>query len=69
MSTVMKRGTGPIVPPPAKEPQDDKQLRRDRRTAAIVLALMIALMAFILWLASMSEPIEYNDIDYWHMMP
>jgi hypothetical protein len=51
------------------EPQGDKQLRRDRRTAATVLALMIALMALIIWLASMGGPVEYNDIDYWHMMP
>ncbi|MBP87471.1 MAG: hypothetical protein CMJ64_12225 [Planctomycetaceae bacterium] len=68
MSTVMKNDTGPIVPPPAKQPQDDKQLRSDRWTAIVVVSVMIALMALIIWLASLSG-VEYESIDYWHMMP
>lgn len=68
MSTVMKKGTAPILPPPVSEPRDDKQLRRDRRTATIVLAALIALLALIIWLAGMGGPIEYQDTDYWHIM-
>ena len=42
MSTVMKKGLGSIVPPPAKESRDDKQLRHDRWTAFFVVAVMAA---------------------------
>ncbi|HJN10573.1 MAG TPA: hypothetical protein QF564_17935 [Pirellulaceae bacterium] len=69
MSTVMKNHTGPIVSPPAKQPLDDKQLRRDRWTAIAVVTVVIALMALIVWLASLGGGVEYEGIDYWHMMP
>lgn len=67
MSTVMKKQTSWIASPPAKKAQD-KQLRRDRWTAVIVVAMMAALMALILWLASLNGGVEYRGIDYWHMM-
>jgi hypothetical protein len=68
MSTVIKKGTRPILPPPAHEPGDDKQLRRDRWTAAFVVVFMMALMALIIWLASISG-VEYDGAEYWHVMP
>lgn len=69
MSTVMNQHTGPMAPPPASRPQDDEQLRRDRWTAVIVVAVMIALTGLVIWLASLGGGVEYEGIDYWHMMP
>lgn len=68
MSTAMHSHTGPVASPPAQQPQND-QLRRDRRTAVIVVAVMVALMALVIWLASLGGGVEYDSIDYWHMMP
>ncbi len=68
MSTTMNKGTGPILPPSAPEPRDEKQLRSDRWTAAFVVAFMVALIALIIWLAS-TTGIEYSGPDYWQMMP
>jgi hypothetical protein len=58
-----------MVSPPAGKRQDDKQLRRDRWTAIIVVAVMAALMALVIWLASLGGGVEYEGMDYWHMMP
>ncbi len=69
MSTVTKKHTGPMVPPPAKEPHEDGQLRRDRRIVAILVAVMAALMALTIWLASLSGGTLPDGIDHWPMIP
>jgi len=68
MSTVMKNTFGTTPSPPAKT-RDKDQLRRDRRTAIIVVAIMAALMGLVIWLASMSGGAVPEGIDYWPMMP
>ena len=68
MSTGWKtwhRPLAPHSPPPARS---DQQLKRDRRTAMVVLAIMLALMALVIWLASLGEGVPV-DTDYWPMMP
>lgn len=46
----------------------DDKLRHDRHVAIIVLAVMAALMALIIWLASLGGgPVE--PIEYWELMP
>jgi hypothetical protein len=69
MSIGMKQQSGLKVSPPAKQPLDDKQLRRDRWTAIAVVMVTIALMALIVWLASVSGGTVHEGIDYWPMMP
>ena len=69
MSTVMRNRTGPMVPPPAMKPGGDQQLRRDRWTAVLVVAIIAAMMGLIIWLASMSGTVVHEGIDYWPMMP
>ncbi len=68
MSTVMNNGTGPILPPPANEPRDESQIRRERWTAALGFAVVVALVALMIWLASISG-VEYDGSDYWQMLP
>ena len=69
MSTVMKNSFGATPSPPTKTPLNKDQLRRDRRTAIIVVAVMAALMGLVIWLASMSGGGVPEAIDYWPMMP
>lgn len=69
MSTVMKSHSGHQLPSPAKRPESDEQLRRDRWTLALVIAVMVALMALIIWLASLGGGTVPNGVDYWPMMP
>ena len=68
MSTVMKNSLGGTPSPPMKTPLNQDQLRRDRRTAIIVVAVIAALMGLVIWLASMSGGVP-EGIDYWPMMP
>jgi preprotein translocase subunit SecE len=44
-------------------------LRRDRRTAMIVVAVMAIVMGLIIWLASMSSGSLPDGINYWQIMP
>ena len=69
MSTVVKNDSGPILPPAAKKPGADKQRRVDRRTTAVVVAVMLLLLALIAWLAGSGPPIDYNELEYWQLMP
>ena len=68
MSTVMKSSAGPMLRSPMG-PLDKKQLRRDRWTAVAVVAVVIVMMALIVWLASMGGGVAYEAIEYWPMMP
>ena len=69
MSTVMQRHTAPRVSPPRKQPSGD-QLRRDRWTAVIVVAVMAVLIGLIIWLASLGGGgAPYDGMDYFQMMP
>ena len=69
MSTVMKSSTGSMLPSPVKPSLDPKQLRHDRWTAAIVVAVVVAMMALIVWLASLGGGVAYEGVEYWNMMP
>ena len=69
MSTLMNKSFGAMPSPPTKTPLNKDQLRRDRRTAIIVVAVMVALMGLVIWLASMSGAGVHEGIDYWPMMP
>ncbi len=53
---------------PHKGPSEEQQLRRDRITAIVVLAVLAALIGLMIWLGSLggnSMPVE----QYWPMMP
>ena len=69
MSTVMKQRVGPVTPSPTKSLQTHKQVQHDRWPAIVVLALMAALMGFIIWLASQGGGVEPEGIYFWPMMP
>jgi len=47
---------------------DRDQLRRDRWTAVAVMAVTMALMALLVWLASIGGRVP-EGIEYWHVMP
>lgn len=68
MSTVLKRHVGSIIAP-SKRPLADKQLRRDRRTAFVVVVVMIALMALLIAIGSLNSEAVHETIDYWPLMP
>ncbi|MEO8498867.1 MAG: hypothetical protein ABI614_27715 [Planctomycetota bacterium] len=69
MSTMMKEGFGVTPSPSSTTPPSKDQLRRDRRTAILVVAIMATLMGLVIWLASMSGGSVPEGIDYWPMMP
>jgi hypothetical protein len=69
MSIATKKHVDPGLFPPAKQSRDDKQLRSDRWTAVVVVAVMLALMAVIIWLASMTGGTVPDGFEYWDMMP
>ena len=49
--------------------RSDKQLRRDRVTAVLVVAGLLAVLAVVIWLASLSGSVPNDALfDYW-MMP
>ena len=67
MPTTMKTSAQPFFSPPSLRPRKTDQLRRDRRTAIVVMAIMIALLGLVLWLASLiGSPLE--PVDYWPIM-
>ena len=68
MSTAVRESFGTMPSPPTKAPLNKDQLRRDRRTAIVVVAVMAALMGLVIWLASLSGGVS-EGIDYWPMMP
>ena len=65
MSTVMKSSTGSMFPSPAMPQSDESQLRHDRWTAAVVVAIVVAMMALIVWLASLGGGASYEVLNYW----
>ena len=69
MSTVMKKQTDPLVPPPAKQPRDDKQLRYDHLTVLIAVTVVFTVMALVIWVASLGGSVASAGVDYWHMIP
>ena len=69
MSVVTKKDRRSVVhPAPSDEIRDERQLRRDRWTAALVLVLLIGLMILTIWLGAVTG-VEYDGVDYWHLMP
>ena len=55
--------------PPGNPSRVEKQLRRDRKTAIVVVAVMLVVMALAVWLASVSGGPVQDGIEYWPMMP
>ena len=45
-----------------------QQLRRDRMTAVVVLAIIAALLALMLWLASIANGAPEGINEYWPIM-
>lgn len=69
MSVLTKKKRSSVVhPSPVAQDRDEKQLRRDRWTAALVLVLLIALMVLTIWLGAITG-VEYDGADYWQLMP
>ena len=52
-----------------QSPSDKRQLRRDRITAGVVMAVIAAMIALVVWLASLGNGSPENINDFWHMMP
>lgn len=51
---------------PGNEGRTERELRRDRMIAVLIVAGMIALFGLIIWLASGTAPSgEYYDYDLW----
>ena len=69
MSTIVKKPVDPTPLPSTINSLGEEQLRRDRWTGAIAVAIAIAMIGLTIWLASMGEPADYNEMDYWHMLP
>jgi hypothetical protein len=67
MSTATQKHTQ--LTPRNERPRTDEEIRRDRRTAIIVVAVMLAVMALLVWLASLGGDAPFQEIDYWPMMP
>ncbi len=62
-STFQKSGTNR----PGSSPRDKQQLRKDRISALIVLAIFAALIGLAIWLASFGESVPVDE--FWPMMP
>ena len=67
MATELKTPAAPVKRAPEKKGRD-QQLRHDRIAAAVVITLFVALMALLIWLASLNGGAP-EGIDYWPMMP
>ena len=54
---------------PERTIQQDKQLRKDRIVAAVMLLVVAALMGLVVWLATISPPSDSSTFDdmlyYW----
>ena len=68
MSTVMKYKNPRMVYPSPRESLDKQKLRHDRWTAVVVVAVTIAMMALMVWLASLGGG-GYTGNEYWYIMP
>jgi hypothetical protein len=68
MSSVMKNHAGPVVRRMASSEQDRRHRRHDRWAVAVVLALMVVLLALLMWLANMGGTV-HEGIDYWPTLP
>ena len=62
-----------IIPGPprlkGKEPPNKDQLRRDRITGIVVLVILAAVMALMIWLASLGNGTSESIYYEWPMMP
>ncbi len=68
MLTSLKPTRGSSSPHMGGSSVDRDQLRRDRWTAVAVMAVTMALMALLVWLASIGGRVP-EGIEYWHVMP
>jgi hypothetical protein len=67
VATHMSSRTGEMQPTKT-ESRDEAQLRHERLTGVIVLIVIAAIMALMIWLASMSGVPDDAHYEYW-MMP
>jgi len=65
MSTVTNPNSVSGPNKPTNETPKDHQLRKDRITFGIVLALVALLIGLMVWLASISPGVESSDYQYW----
>ena len=65
MATISPRHTATD----GKHEPDKQQLRHDRMVGIAVLAIIAALMALMMWLASLGGGTPADVHDYWPMMP
>ena len=63
--------TAPNMPTGMKAPGTgpSRQLRRDRIAAVVVVAILVAMMGLLIWLASLGTGAPDNIYDFWPMMP
>ena len=69
MATVPSRLHTSPQPQPGHDGRNDKQLRRDRITAVLVVSGIIALIAMVIWLASLSGSVPNDSFFDYRMMP
>jgi hypothetical protein len=68
MATVPSRLHTSPQPQFGNNGRSDKQLRRDRITAVLVVAGLLAVLAAVIWLASLTGSAPNNTpLDYWMM--
>jgi hypothetical protein len=67
MSTVTTKPDRPILRP--RKPWTEDEMRRDRRTGILVLVVVLAIMAALVWLASLGGNGVQGGIEYWPLMP
>lgn len=69
MSTVMKNSGGPMLPLPSRRPTDQKQLQHDRWHAVAIVALVVAIIALTIWMASLGGGVVYEAMEHWPILP
>ena len=54
---------------PGKDSRSKKQLRKDHITGIIALVVVVAMMALMIWLATLGNGESGGGYDYWPMTP
>jgi hypothetical protein len=54
---------------PKKSAASKNQLRKDRAKGIVIVMLLAALMALMIWLASLGSGTSENIQEFWPMMP
>lgn len=65
MFAATKQNMGSGTGPPVRGTQDDARLRHDRVVGAVALVVFLALMALVVWLATLGVQPNSVNYDYW----